>query len=52
MLSAGVDLALVSRLVGHKNTSTTARYDRRDLAAQRDVVEKHQRVRLPEGWWT
>jgi integrase len=33
-----VDLALAARVVGHKNPATTAGYDRRPLARQRDAV--------------
>lgn len=40
LLDSGVDLATVSRQVGHSNVQTTARYDRRDGAAQQRGVLK------------
>ena len=38
LLDKGVDITTVARQVGHSNGQTTARYDRRDSDAQRDVV--------------
>jgi site-specific recombinase XerD len=39
-LDEGADLAKVSRLMGHKNLSTTMKYDRREARAGREVVER------------
>jgi site-specific recombinase XerD len=38
LLENGVDLLTVTRAVGHKNPTTTRRYDRREEAALRQVV--------------
>jgi integrase len=40
LLSAGVDIAIVQRLVGHADPGTTTRYDRRPDAAKAQAVEK------------
>lgn len=40
LLDAGVDLAVVQRLVGHSDPKITARYDRRGKAAERAAAEK------------
>ena len=39
MLEAGADLAIVGRLLGHANVSTTVRYDLRGKAAERRATE-------------
>lgn len=39
MLTAGIDLATVARVVGHAQVATTARYDRRGDAAKRRAAE-------------
>lgn len=39
LLDAGVDLAVVQRLVGHSGINTTARYDRRGEQAARAAVD-------------
>ena len=38
LLDRGVDLALVAKVVGHKDPTTTAGYDRRPAQQQRDAV--------------
>ena len=38
LLDAGIDLALVSRLVGHSQVETTAKYDRRPEEAKRKAA--------------
>ncbi len=40
MLDLGVDLPTVQKLVGHSDVSTTARYDRRGIRAQREAVNR------------
>lgn len=40
LLSAGVDIATVQRLVGHADPATTTRYDRRPDAARREAVKR------------
>ena len=39
LLDSGTDLVTVSRLMGHEQTTTTARYDRRDESVQRKAVD-------------
>jgi integrase len=46
LLDAGVDLALVSRLMGHRSPDTTVRYDRRPDRRQHEAV---QTLPLPAG---
>jgi site-specific recombinase XerD len=38
LLEAGADLATVSKMAGHANVQTTAKYDRRDREARRKVA--------------
>jgi integrase len=40
LLSAGVDIAIVQRLVGHADPGTTTKYDRRPEEAKAQAVEK------------
>jgi integrase len=40
LLSSGVDLATVQRLMGHANPKTTAGYDRRDADTAAEAVER------------
>lgn len=44
LLDQGVDIVAVGGIVGHKNTQTTARYDRRGERAKREGI---RRVSLP-----
>lgn len=39
LLDSGTDLVTVSKLMGHEQTTTTARYDRRDESVQRKAVD-------------
>jgi integrase len=39
MLDSGVDIALVSKLVGHSNVDTTAKYDRRQEARKKAAAK-------------
>lgn len=39
LLDQGVDLVVVSKLMGHANVNTTARYDRRDVTARKRAVQ-------------
>jgi integrase/recombinase XerD len=39
LLAAGADMSLVSKIVGHADPKTTARYDRRPDDAKRDAAE-------------
>jgi integrase len=48
LLDQGIDLALVSRIVGHSNPATTAKYDRRPDERCRDAVA---RLPLPSSIW-
>lgn len=48
LLDQGVDLTLVSRIVGHKDPATTAKYDRRPAERCREAVAN---LRLPPPAW-
>lgn len=40
LLAAGVDISVIQKIVGHSDTNTTARYDRRGIDAGRAAIEK------------
>ena len=54
LLAAGADLSVASRMAGHSQVQTTARYDRRDDGAKREAagllhLPYRRRERLPLG---